>query len=79
MIEKPSEERLEKFKQMIMNPRPGSKVAAALEFGTDLTLTLGQLKRTPQERLDNQQSAMRGLEEITRAGAELRKRSNGRI
>lgn len=74
-----SKKQLERIRQLIMNPRPGSKVAAALEFGIDLTLTFGQLKKTPQQRLEDQQSAMRGLEEITRAGAEARKRNNGRI
>jgi len=79
MTEKLSEERLEKIRQLIMNPHPGSKVAAALEFGIDLTLTFGQLKKTPQERLDDLQSSMRGLEEFARAGAEMRKRNNGRV
>ena len=79
MIERLSEERLKKIQQLILNPRPGSKVAAAIEFGIDLTLTYGQLKKTPQERLEDQQSAMRGLEEITRAGAEARRQNNGRI
>jgi len=79
MIEKLSDERLEKIRQLIMNPRPGSKVAAAQEFGIDLTLTLGQLKKTPQQRIEDLQSAMKGLEEFARAGAEMRKRNNGRI
>ena len=79
MTEKLSEERLEKIRRLITNPRPGSKVAAAIEFGIDLTLTLGQLRKTPQERLESQQSAMRGLEELARAGAEMRKRNNGRV
>ena len=79
MIERLSDERLKKIQELILNPRPGSKVAAALEFGIDLTLTFGQLKKTPQERLEDQQSAMRGLEEITRAGAEARRQNNGRI
>ncbi len=79
MTEKLSEERLEKIRQLIMNPRPGSKVAAAKEFGIDLTLTFGQLRKTPQQRLDDLQSAMRGLEEFVRAGAEWRKQNNGRI
>jgi len=74
-----SEQRLEKIRQLLMNPRPGSKVAAALEFGIDLTSTFGQLKKTPQERIDDLQSSMRGLEELTRAGAEMRKRNNGRV
>lgn len=78
-MEKLSEERLEKIRQLIMNPRPGSKVAAAKEFGIDLTLTFVQLKKTPQERLDDLQSAMRGLEEFARAGAEWRAKNNGRV
>lgn len=44
-LEKLSEERLEKIRQLIENPRPESKVAAAKEFGIDLTLTFGQLKK----------------------------------
>ena len=78
-MKKLSEERLENIRRLIVNPRPGSKVAAAKEFGIDLTLTFGQLRKTPQQRLDDLQSAMRGLEEFARAGAEWRKRNNGRI
>lgn len=74
MIERPSEERLEKIRLLILNPRPGSKVAAATEFGIDLTLTFGQLKKTPQERVDDAQSAMRGLEEFARAGEDMRQK-----
>ncbi len=79
MIERLSKERLEKIRQMIVNPRPGSKVAEALEFGIDLTLTLGQLRKTPQERVEYQQSAMRSLEEFKRQVKESRRRKNDRI
>ena len=64
MIERLNENRLEKIRRLIMNPRPGSKVAEAAEFGIDLTLTFGQLKKTPQERVEHAQSAMRSLEEF---------------
>ena len=77
MIERPSEERLEKIRRLILNPRPGSKVAAATDFGIDLTLTLGQLRKTPQERVDDLQKAMRGLEEFRRAGEAARKQKRG--
>lgn len=79
MIERLSEERLKKIQQLILNPRPGSKVAAATEFGIDLTLTYGQLRKTPQERVEDLQSAMRGLEEFARAGAEMRRKKYGRV
>lgn len=77
MIERLSEERLEKIRQLFMNPRPGSKVEEAKEFGIDLTF--GQLKKTPQERVDNLQSAIRGLEEFARAGAEMRRKKHDRV
>ena len=79
MIERLSKERLEKIRRLIMNPRPGSKVAAAKEFGIDLTLTFGQMKKTPQERVDHAQSAMRSLEEFRREVKKSRKQKNGRI
>ncbi len=79
MMEKLSKERLEKIRRLIVNPRPGSKVAAATEFGIDLTLTLGQLRKTLQERVEHQQSAMRSLEEFRRQVKESRKRKNDRV
>jgi hypothetical protein len=48
----------------LLNPRPGSKVAAAKEFGIDLTLTLKNLKLTPQQRIDQLQEVMRFHHEI---------------
>ena len=77
MIEKLSEERLEKIRQLIVNPRPGSKVAAAKEFGIDLTLTFEQLKKTPQERVDYTQRAMRNLEDFKRQTEHLRRKISG--
>ncbi len=78
-MEKLSEKRLEKIGELIRNPRPGSKIAAAKEFGIDLTLTFGQLKKTPQQRVDDQQSAMRSLEEFRRQAEKRRKQNGGRI
>ena len=33
-----------------MNPAPGSKIAAARDFGIDLSLVLSQLRLSPAER-----------------------------
>jgi hypothetical protein len=41
----------ERLLEMIRNPKPGSKIAAAKEFGIDLTLTFENLLLTPTERL----------------------------
>ncbi len=78
-MEKLSEEKLKKIGELIRNPRPGSKVAAAKEFGIDLTLTFEQLKKTPQQRVDDLQSAMRSLEEFRRQAEKWRKQNGGRI
>ena len=44
-----------------LNPPPGSAAARAVEFGIDLTLTLENLRLTPEERirkLDNRLDAI---------------------
>ncbi|HEV7642980.1 MAG TPA: hypothetical protein VGO50_03480 [Pyrinomonadaceae bacterium] len=47
------------LEEKLLNPRPGSKVAAAKEFGIDLTLLLKNLRLTPQQRIDQLQEVMR--------------------
>ena len=58
MIERLSKERLEKIRQLITNPRPGSKVVAAKEAGVDLMELLENLKLTPTERVEKLQRKM---------------------
>ncbi|MGO9272355.1 MAG: hypothetical protein ACLQOO_19355 [Terriglobia bacterium] len=59
--------------QLINDPPPGSKIAAAREFGIDLTLAVSQLERTPTERFLNLAAAQSFLEEMRRAGRERRR------
>lgn len=60
--------------EKLLNPRPGSKIAAAKEFGIDLTLLVGRLRKTPQERIDDLQSTMRFFAELDKA-REARRRT----
>lgn len=53
--------------EKLLNPRPGSKIAAARDFGIDLSLTISQLRLTPQERINNLQSSMSFAAELDRA------------
>ncbi len=53
--------------EKLLNPRPGSKIADARDFGIDLTLTVSQLRLTPQQRIDNLQSGMRFHAELEKA------------
>lgn len=55
------------IEEQLLNPRPGSAAARARDFGIDLTLLIGRLKLTPEERLRELQRAMTQLETL-RAG-----------
>jgi hypothetical protein len=54
------------LEEKLLNPRPGSKAAAAKEFGIDLTLLLRQLKLTPEQRLIELQEEMESFEALRR-------------
>ncbi|MBX3293926.1 MAG: hypothetical protein KF881_13640 [Acidobacteria bacterium] len=60
--------------EKLLNPRPGSKIAEARDFGIDLTLLVRQLRLTPQQRLDELQSSMKFVAELDRA-----RRSGGKL
>jgi hypothetical protein len=53
---------------LINDPPPGSKLAAARDFGIDLTLLVRQLELTPSERFVELAAAQTFLEELRRAG-----------
>ena len=36
---------------LLLNPKPGTAAAAARDFGIDLTLTVVNLRLTPEERI----------------------------
>ncbi len=65
----------EKAIEKLLNPPPNGKIAAAKEFGIDLTLLIGTLRMTPDERVRNLQESMRSLEEFSRQ-AELSRKQN---
>lgn len=48
----------------LRNPPPGSRIAAARDFGIDLTLLIERLRKTPEERVRDLQQAIEGLEKI---------------
>jgi hypothetical protein len=60
----------------LIEPKPGTKAAAARDFGVDLSLTVANLRMTPHERvqrLDEFQHEMRMLRQ-----AVLKSKQNGR-
>jgi hypothetical protein len=46
--------------EYFLNPPPGSAAARAVEFGIDLTLTLQNLRLTPEERIRKLDSFIEG-------------------
>ncbi len=50
------------IEEQLLNPQPGSAAARARDFGIDLTLLIGRLKLTPEERLRELQRAMIQIE-----------------
>jgi hypothetical protein len=58
--------------ELITNPPAGSKIAAAKEFGVDLTLTLRRLTLTPTERAQEMEGALQFMEDLRRAGGQIR-------
>jgi hypothetical protein len=68
------------IEEHFLNPARGSAAARAAEFGTDLTLTLENLRLTPEERVRKLDSFIKGvtqLEAIQEAQA-LKKRPEAR-
>jgi hypothetical protein len=47
-----------------LNPPPGSAAARAVEFGIDLTLTLENLRLTPENRLRQLQGSIAGVAKL---------------
>lgn len=68
-MEKLSEERLEKIGELLGNPPRDSKIAAAREFGVDLSLMFRWLKLSPQQRIEEARERMVLLEEVRTQGA----------
>jgi len=44
-----------------LHPRPGSAAARAADFGTDLTLTLANLRLSPEQRIRKLESFIEGI------------------
>lgn len=59
--------------ERLRHPAPGSKIEAAQKYGIDLTLLIGNLRLTPEERVKNMHAAALSAEEMR--GAARRTRS----
>lgn len=60
--------------ELIINPPPGSKLAAAKDWGVDLTLLYENLHRTPEERAQTFGAMVRYFDALVAAGETFRSR-----
>ncbi|MEQ1765242.1 MAG: hypothetical protein ABL984_19090 [Pyrinomonadaceae bacterium] len=47
--------------KLLLNPPPGSRIAAARDYGIDLTLLVENLRLTPAQRIKNNDAAVNDL------------------
>lgn len=59
--------------EKLLNPRPGSKIAEARDYGIDLTLLVSNLRLTPEERLRMNDDINSGLEVLAEAMRKAKK------
>ena len=52
------------FEDYFLHPPAGSAAARAAQFGIDLTLTLGNLRLTPEERIRKLDSFIEGVAKL---------------
>ena len=50
--------------ELLLNPKPGTAAAAARDFGIDLTLTIQNLRLTPEERIRRLDDFVDGIKQI---------------
>jgi hypothetical protein len=50
--------------ERLRNPKPGGRIAAARDYGVDLTLLIDRLEHTPEERLRYLEQVMEDFEEL---------------
>ena len=51
----------------LIDPKPGTAAAAARDFGIDLSLTVANLRLTPEERIKKLDEVQSSLREIRKA------------
>jgi len=50
--------------EKLLNPRPGSKIEAAVKYGIDTSLIVENMRLTPEQRLQKLQEAMISFEKL---------------
>jgi hypothetical protein len=66
-------EQLARAEDRLRNPRPGSRIEAAKQYGIDLTLLIANLRLSPAERVRTMIDFMEAAEKVRGAARRVRK------
>lgn len=58
--------------EKLLNPKPGSRIAEARDFGIDLTQVVENLRLSPEQRIARLQQAMYSFEELRKSSKRIR-------
>ena len=59
--------------ELLRNPRPGSRIAAAKEYGVDLTLLIEKIRLSPAERVRRMQDVIEVAQQVRGAARRRQK------
>ncbi|HQZ82371.1 MAG TPA: hypothetical protein PLR83_04060 [Pyrinomonadaceae bacterium] len=59
--------------EKLLNPKPGSKIAEARDYGIDLSLIVENRRLSPELRLEKLQRAMVGFDELRRSAKKMKR------
>ncbi len=59
-----SPEELARAEERLLNPAPGSRIAAARDYGVDMTMLVEQLRLTPAERAARLERAAKAMAQV---------------
>jgi hypothetical protein len=62
----------------LIDPKPGTAAAAARDFGIDLSLTVSNLRLTPEERIRQLDDFQSSIKELRRALTSSKKHARNR-
>jgi hypothetical protein len=65
--------------EKLLNPRPGSRIAAARDYGIDLTQVVENLRLTPAERIKRNDDAVNSVLMFQEAMRRAKFKANARI
>lgn len=57
--------------EKLLNPKPGSRIAEARDFGIDLTQIVENLRRSPSERIKNNDHAVNAFRKFREAAKKI--------